>query len=110
MRIPAAADGGRRLTATPSGCGQPLPASAGTGLRRCAGLWTRRRRWTKTVEDCALVLGAIAGYDPLDPTTSRRPVPDYYGMLDGDIRGMRVGRMVELCDAPDMHADVRRAV
>lgn len=65
---------------------------------------------TKTVEDCALVLGAIAGYDSLDPTTSRRPVPDYYGMLDGDIRGMRVGRMVELCDAPDMHADVRRAV
>ena len=32
---------------------------------------------TKTVRDCALVLGAIAGYDPQDPTTSRRPVPDY---------------------------------
>ena len=29
---------------------------------------------TKTVEDCALVLGAVAGYDPMDPTTSRRPV------------------------------------
>ncbi len=64
---------------------------------------------TKTVQDCALALGAVAGYDPLDPTTSRRPVPDYRGMLDGDIRGMRVGRMTELCDAPDMHADVRRA-
>lgn len=65
---------------------------------------------TRTVEDCALLLGAIAGYDPLDPTTSRRPVPNYYGMLDGDIRGMRIGRMTELCDAPDMHPDVRRAV
>ncbi len=64
---------------------------------------------TKTVEDCALVLGAVAGYDPLDPTTSRRPPPDYRGMLDGDIRGMRVGRMTELCNSPDMHADVRRA-
>ena len=64
---------------------------------------------TKTVEDCALVLGAVAGYDPLDPTTSHRPVPDYRGMLDGDIRGLRIGRMTELCDAPDMHADVRRA-
>ena len=64
---------------------------------------------TKTVQDCALVLGAVAGYDPLDPTTSRRPVPDYRGMLDGDIRGMRVGRMTELCNSPDMHADVRRA-
>ncbi len=30
---------------------------------------------SKTVEDCALVLGAIAGYDPHDPFTSRRPVP-----------------------------------
>ena len=64
---------------------------------------------TKTVEDCALVLGAVAGYDPMDPTTSRRPVPDYRAMLDGDIRGMKIGRMTELCDAPDMHADVRRA-
>ena len=65
---------------------------------------------TKTVEDCALVLGAVAGYDLLDPTTSRRPVPDYRAALDGNIRGMRVGRMTELCDAPDMHPDVRRAV
>ena len=64
---------------------------------------------TKTVADCALTLGAIAGYDPLDPTTSRRPVPDYYAMLDGNIRGLRVGRMSELCDAPDMHPEVRRA-
>ena len=54
---------------------------------------------TKTVEDCALVLGAVAGYDPMDPTTSRRPVPDYRAMLDGDIRGMKIGRMIELCDA-----------
>ena len=30
---------------------------------------------TKTVEDCAIVLGAIAGYDDRDPYTSRRPVP-----------------------------------
>ena len=32
---------------------------------------------TKTVRDCALVLGAIAGYDPQDPSTSRNAVPDY---------------------------------
>lgn len=64
---------------------------------------------TKTVADCALTLGAIAGYDPRDPTTSRRPVPDYHGMLDGDIRGLRVGRITELCNSPDMHDAVRRA-
>ena len=65
---------------------------------------------TKTVEDCALVLGAIAGYDPLDPTTSRRPVPDYRALLDADVRGMRVGRLAELCDSPDMHTEVRQAI
>jgi aspartyl-tRNA(Asn)/glutamyl-tRNA(Gln) amidotransferase subunit A len=65
---------------------------------------------TKTVEDCALVLGAIAGYDSLDPTTSRRPVPDYRALLDGDVRGMRVGRLAELCDSPDMHTEVRQAI
>ena len=31
---------------------------------------------TKTVEDCAKVLGAIAGYDPKDPYSSRKDVPD----------------------------------
>ena len=49
----------------------------------------------RTVEDCALILGIIAGEDPLDPTSSERPVPDYAGRLsrparDG-IRGLRVG-------------------
>jgi Asp-tRNA(Asn)/Glu-tRNA(Gln) amidotransferase A subunit family amidase len=32
---------------------------------------------TRTVEDCALMLGAIAGHDPKDPTTARQPVADY---------------------------------
>src|SRR6202030_1447378 len=31
----------------------------------------------RTVEDAALLLGAIAGYDELDPTTVDVPVPDY---------------------------------
>ena len=44
-----------------------------------------------TVRDCALLLGAIAGHDPGDPTSSRQPVPDYLAGLDGGIRGMRIG-------------------
>ncbi|HET8947983.1 MAG TPA: amidase, partial [Candidatus Polarisedimenticolia bacterium] len=36
---------------------------------------------TKTVEDAALVLQAIAGYDPADPTTRERPVDDYAAAL-----------------------------
>jgi aspartyl-tRNA(Asn)/glutamyl-tRNA(Gln) amidotransferase subunit A len=46
---------------------------------------------TRTVADSALVLGAMAGYDPADPTSSVLPVPDYAAALSGDVRGLRVG-------------------
>ena len=45
----------------------------------------------RTVEDAALILQAIAGHDPRDPTTSTVPVPDYTAALREDIRGLRVG-------------------
>jgi len=45
----------------------------------------------RTVEDCALMLRAMAGYDPADPTTSVLPVPDYAAALTGEVRGLRVG-------------------
>jgi aspartyl-tRNA(Asn)/glutamyl-tRNA(Gln) amidotransferase subunit A len=45
----------------------------------------------RTARDCALILGAIAGHDPADPTSSKEPVPDYEAGLDGDIRGLRIG-------------------
>jgi aspartyl-tRNA(Asn)/glutamyl-tRNA(Gln) amidotransferase subunit A len=44
-----------------------------------------------TVEDCAILLQAIAGHDPADPASARRQVPDYRANLKGDIRGLRVG-------------------
>jgi len=44
-----------------------------------------------TVEDCAIILQAIAGHDPLDPSSADQPVPDYRKALDGDIRGLRIG-------------------
>ena len=65
---------------------------------------------TKTVEDCAIVLGVIAGYDDLDPYTSRRPVPDYTATLRDGVRGLRVGVIRELRDSPDMHPEVRDAI
>jgi aspartyl-tRNA(Asn)/glutamyl-tRNA(Gln) amidotransferase subunit A len=45
----------------------------------------------RTVRDAALLLGAIAGPDPLDATTSPRPVPDYVAALAGGVAGLRVG-------------------
>jgi aspartyl-tRNA(Asn)/glutamyl-tRNA(Gln) amidotransferase subunit A len=46
---------------------------------------------TRSAEDAALVLGAIAGHDPRDATSSSDAVPDYLAALNRDLRGLRVG-------------------
>lgn len=46
---------------------------------------------TRTVTDCALMLQACAGYDPLDPASAQEPVPDYRAKLGQDIKGLRIG-------------------
>lgn len=46
---------------------------------------------TKTVEDAAIVLNAIAGHDPMDSTSHKRELPDYTAKLNGPIKGMRLG-------------------
>ena len=46
---------------------------------------------TWTVEDCAIVLQAIAGHDPNDPASATRPAPEYRAALTGDIKGLRIG-------------------
>ena len=46
---------------------------------------------TKTVEDTALVLTAVAGHDSRDPTSAREPVADYHGSLGKSIKGIKVG-------------------
>jgi len=45
----------------------------------------------RSVADCALMLQAIAGYDPADPTASSRAVPDLRAALGGRIDGWRIG-------------------
>ncbi len=45
---------------------------------------------TRTVEDAALMLGAMAGYDPDDCSTVRMPVEDYTANLRASIHGLRV--------------------
>ena len=47
--------------------------------------------FTKTVEDCALVLEAIAGYDPKDPLSSEEPVLNYSKSIGNEVKGLRVG-------------------
>ena len=64
---------------------------------------------TKTVEDCALVLGAVAGFDPKDRYTSGRPVPDYTAQLRDGVQGLRIGLIRELQESDDINPDVKLA-
>ena len=44
-----------------------------------------------TVEDCALLLQAMAGYDPADPASADRAVSDFTAGLTQDVKGLRIG-------------------
>lgn len=47
--------------------------------------------FARNVEDTALLLQSMAGYDPKDSTSANKEVPDWASMLDGDIKGMKIG-------------------
>ena len=44
-----------------------------------------------SAEDCALLLNAMAGHDPLDSTSSPEPTQDYTAQLDNKLDGLRIG-------------------
>ncbi len=46
---------------------------------------------SRNVRDSALMLGAMAGHDPKDSTSSVHPVGDYLKALEKDVRGLRIG-------------------
>jgi aspartyl-tRNA(Asn)/glutamyl-tRNA(Gln) amidotransferase subunit A len=62
----------------------------------------------RSAADCALMLGAMAGYDPRDPSTSVLPVPDYAAALTGQVKGLRIGLLgrffLESAGAPQRQA------
>jgi aspartyl-tRNA(Asn)/glutamyl-tRNA(Gln) amidotransferase subunit A len=47
--------------------------------------------FARSVKDCATVLGVIAGRDPMDSTSAQAPVPDYLRLLDGKVKGLKLG-------------------
>lgn len=63
----------------------------------------------RTAEDCALVLEAMAGADPLDSTCADQPVPRYSSHLTDTIEGMRVGVPKEFFSS-DLNSDVAAAI
>ncbi len=67
----------------------------------------------RTAEDCALLLQAIAGHDPLDSTSADLPVPDYRAASRRGVKGLRLGvpreYFVEGMD-PEVEKSVRAGI
>jgi aspartyl-tRNA(Asn)/glutamyl-tRNA(Gln) amidotransferase subunit A len=59
----------------------------------------------RSVADCALLLGSMAGFDPKDSTSVDRPVPDYVAATKRGVRGLRIGVPAEY-RMDGMNADV----
>ena len=100
----------------------PAAWSGLAGLRPTWGLVSRRGvfgvSWSmdtvgplaRSVEDCAIVFQAIAGYDPSDPYSWNRPTPDYRRELEGGIAGLRVGVLREKVAEGELPPETRAAV
>jgi aspartyl-tRNA(Asn)/glutamyl-tRNA(Gln) amidotransferase subunit A len=95
----------------------PASACAIVGTKPTYGLVSRRGVFplaftldhvgpmTRTVADNALMLGALAGYDPRDPASARLAGRcDYMTTLDQGVRGLRIGFVRHFHEA-DMAAD-----
>jgi aspartyl-tRNA(Asn)/glutamyl-tRNA(Gln) amidotransferase subunit A len=65
---------------------------------------------TRTVEDCALLLTAMAGHDPLDPTSLDEPVPDFAAGIESGVGGLRLGIERGFFLSRRVHPDVLAAV
>jgi len=68
---------------------------------------------TVSAEDAALVLRAMAGFDPRDSTSVEQPVPDYVAGLDQPLSGMKIGLVREFFEKgldPDNERCVRAAL
>ena len=63
---------------------------------------------TKTVEDAAIFLKTISGYDEKDSTSSREPVPDFESFVGNSIKGMRIGIPKE-CRVDGMNEEIEAA-
>jgi aspartyl-tRNA(Asn)/glutamyl-tRNA(Gln) amidotransferase subunit A len=63
----------------------------------------------RSVEDCALLLGLMAGPDPEDPTASTAPVGDYMAATSASLKGLKIGVPTSFY-VDDLDADVAKAL
>ncbi len=119
----AAVASGLCMAATGSDTGGSIrtPASF-CGIVGCKPTYGRCSRWgmiafassldqagtmTRTVRDTAIMLEAMAGFDPKDSTCANVPVPCYEKALTGDVKGLRIGIPREYNPDKGLHSDVR---
>ena len=65
---------------------------------------------SRSVEDAAMTIQAIAGHDPRDPYTWKTPVPNYIEALDGNIQGIKIGVIRDKVDSPLLDPEFHSAV
>ena len=124
-RVPGGSSGGSSAAVAAGLCAASLGTDTGGSIRQPAAFcgvvglkptYGRVSRWgvvafassldqvgplTRSVADAALVLQAIAGFDPRDSTSLDVPVPRYADALTGDVRGLRIGLPQEYFEAMD---------
>ena len=65
---------------------------------------------SKSVEDAAITIQAIAGHDPKDIYSWDVPVPNYRAALTGDVQGIKLGVIQERMDSPNLDPEFRDTV
>jgi len=136
-RIPGGSSGGSAAAVAADECIAALGTDTGGSIRQpaaCCGVvglkptYGRVSRYglvafassldqigpiTKDVEDCAILMNAISGYDPCDSTSVNVEVPDYRQSLKKGVKGIRIGipeeYFIEGID-PDVERSVRDAI
>ncbi|MEW6376910.1 MAG: Asp-tRNA(Asn)/Glu-tRNA(Gln) amidotransferase subunit GatA [Thermodesulfobacteriota bacterium] len=132
-RIPGGSSGGSAAAVAANECIAALGTDTGGSIRQpafCCGVvglkptYGRVSRYglvafassldqigpiTKDVEDCAILMNSISGYDPYDSTSVNVEVPDYKQSLINDVKGIRIGIPDEYF-IEGMDTDVERSV
>jgi aspartyl-tRNA(Asn)/glutamyl-tRNA(Gln) amidotransferase subunit A len=136
-RIPGGSSGGSATTVAADECIASIGSDTGGSIRQPAALcgivglkptYGRVSRFgliafassldqlgpfTKDVEDCAIMMNVMAGYDPKESTSVKMEVPDYRQFIGRDIKGWKIGipkeYFVEGID-PEVSAAVKKAI